>query len=174
VSVALQDERTPIGVTDVATPRCAKKAAELGKAAVSGSAVSLTENPSPCHLLQSGSGGRVARRKGRHPAAPSVSGSARVGTSYRTPAKGAAVDSDRVEGKVKETEGEIQQKWGEATDSESDQTEGKAKETEGEIQQKWGEAKDKTRDAWEDVKDKAEDIGDDAEDRVDERDDELA
>ena len=52
----------------------------------------------------------------------------------------------------------------------SDRIEGKAKETEGEIQQKWGEAKDKARDAWEDVKDEVEDIGDDAEDRVDGRD----
>ena len=33
----------------------------------------------------------------------------------------------------------------------SDRIEGKAKETEGEIQQKWGEAKDKARDTWEDV-----------------------
>jgi uncharacterized protein YjbJ (UPF0337 family) len=52
----------------------------------------------------------------------------------------------------------------------SDRVEGKAKETEGELQQKWGEAKDKAGDAWEDVKDKVEDIGDDAEDRVDEHD----
>ena len=52
----------------------------------------------------------------------------------------------------------------------SDRIEGKAKETEGEIQQKWGEAKDKARDAWEDVKDTVEDVGDDAEDRVDELD----
>ena len=52
----------------------------------------------------------------------------------------------------------------------SDRIEGKTKETEGEIQQKWGEAKDKARDAWEDVKDTVEDIGDDADDRVDERD----
>ena len=49
----------------------------------------------------------------------------------------------------------------------SDRIEGKAKETEGEIQQKWGEAKDKARDTWEDVKDKVEDVADDAEDRVD-------
>ena len=52
----------------------------------------------------------------------------------------------------------------------SDRVEGKAKETEGEVQQKWGEAKDKARDAWEDVKDKAEDVVDGAEDRVDELD----
>ena len=55
----------------------------------------------------------------------------------------------------------------------SDRVEGKVKETEGEVQQKWGEAKDKARDAWDDVKDKADEIGDDAEDRVDEKDDEL-
>jgi uncharacterized protein YjbJ (UPF0337 family) len=52
----------------------------------------------------------------------------------------------------------------------SDRVEGKAKETEGELQQTWGKAKDKTKDTWEDVKDKVEDIGDDAEDRVDEPD----
>jgi hypothetical protein len=50
----------------------------------------------------------------------------------------------------------------------SDRIEGKTKETEGEIQQKWGEAKDKARDTWEDVKDKVEDVADNAEDRVDE------
>ena len=49
----------------------------------------------------------------------------------------------------------------------SDRIEGKAKETEGEIQQKWGEAKDTARDTWEDVKDKVEDVADDAEDRLD-------
>ncbi len=52
----------------------------------------------------------------------------------------------------------------------SDRVEGKAKETEGELQQQWGEAKDKARDVWEDAKDKIDDIGDDAEDRVDEGD----
>ena len=56
----------------------------------------------------------------------------------------------------------------------SDRVKGKAKETEGEIQQKWGEAKDQARDTWEDAKDKAEDVGDDAEDRVDEHDEEYA
>jgi uncharacterized protein YjbJ (UPF0337 family) len=56
----------------------------------------------------------------------------------------------------------------------SDRVEGKAKETEGEIQQAWGKAKDKARDVWEDVTDKAEDVGDDAEDRVDERDEAYA
>jgi uncharacterized protein YjbJ (UPF0337 family) len=52
----------------------------------------------------------------------------------------------------------------------TDRIEGKSKETEGEIQQKWGEAKDKARDTWEDVKDKTEDLVDGAEDRIDEMD----
>ena len=43
----------------------------------------------------------------------------------------------------------------------SDRIEGKTKETEGEIQQKWGEAKDKARDTWDDAKNKAEDMKDD-------------
>src|SRR5262245_53860762 len=53
-----------------------------------------------------------------------------------------------------------------------DRVEGKVKETEGELQQKWGKAKDKARDTWEDVTDKAEDLGDEAEDRWDARDEE--
>ena len=53
------------------------------------------------------------------------------------------------------------------SDVDTDRVEGKAKETEGEIQQKWGEAKDKARDTWEDVKDKVEDVVDRGEDKVD-------
>ena len=49
----------------------------------------------------------------------------------------------------------------------TDRVEGKVKETEGETQQKWGEAKDKARDTWEDVKDKVEDVVDRGEDKVD-------
>jgi uncharacterized protein YjbJ (UPF0337 family) len=43
----------------------------------------------------------------------------------------------------------------------SDQVEGKKKELEGEGQQQWGKAKDKARDVWEDAKDAGEDIADD-------------
>ena len=63
------------------------------------------------------------------------SGRALLGSN---PTRGVAVDSDRVKGK--------------------------AKETEGELQQKWGEAKDKARDVWEDAKDRGEDVKDEAED----------
>jgi uncharacterized protein YjbJ (UPF0337 family) len=45
----------------------------------------------------------------------------------------------------------------------SDRIEGKKKELEGEAQQGWGKAKDKARDAWDDAKDKAEDVKEDRE-----------
>jgi uncharacterized protein YjbJ (UPF0337 family) len=50
------------------------------------------------------------------------------------------VDKDKVEGKLKEWEGEL-------TDDESREAEGKA-------QQDMGDAKDKARETWEDVKDR--------------------
>ncbi len=62
------------------------------------------------------------------------------------------MDSDRIEGKAKEIEGEI--------------TGDESREAEGEIQGKWGELKDKADDAWEGAKDKAGDLID--------RDDETA
>jgi hypothetical protein len=43
-----------------------------------------------------------------------------------------------------------------------DRVEGKAKQVEGEVQEGWGEAKDKARDAWDDAKDKLD--GDDEDD----------
>ncbi len=46
----------------------------------------------------------------------------------------------------------------------SDRIEGKKKELEGEGQQQWGKAKDKARDMWDDVKDEGEDIADDFDD----------
>ena len=50
------------------------------------------------------------------------------------------MDKDRIEGKLKEWEGEL-------TDDES-------REAEGRAQGDWGEAKDKARDSWEDAKDR--------------------
>jgi uncharacterized protein YjbJ (UPF0337 family) len=52
----------------------------------------------------------------------------------------------------------------------TDRIEGKKKETEGKAQQKWADIKDGADDKWEDVKDKVEDVADRAEDRWDERD----
>lgn len=45
----------------------------------------------------------------------------------------------------------------------SDRIEGKKKELEGEAQQGWGKAKDKVREGWDDAKDKAEDLKEDHE-----------
>jgi uncharacterized protein YjbJ (UPF0337 family) len=67
------------------------------------------------------------------------------------------VDTDRIEGKVKELEGKV-------TDDETREAAGRAQGT-------WGELKDKADDAWEDAKDKGEDLvdridGDDEKDDV--------
>ncbi|MDQ3121648.1 MAG: CsbD family protein [Actinomycetota bacterium] len=56
------------------------------------------------------------------------------------------MDSDRIEGKAKEVEGQV-------TGDESREAEGKA-------QGAWGETKDKADDAWEGVKDKVGDVVD--------------
>ncbi len=61
------------------------------------------------------------------------------------------MDSDRIEGKVKEVEGVI-------TDDES-------REAEGKVQGAWGETKDKADDAWEGVKDKVGDVVDGDDDK---------
>jgi len=43
-----------------------------------------------------------------------------------------------------------------------DRIKGKTKQAEGEVQEKWGEAKDKARDTWDEAKDKLD--GDDEDD----------
>ena len=56
-----------------------------------------------------------------------------------------------------------------------DRIEGKTKQAEGEIQEKWGEGKDKARDAWDEAKDKLD--GDDEDDlfqRDEDREEETA
>jgi uncharacterized protein YjbJ (UPF0337 family) len=52
-----------------------------------------------------------------------------------------------------------------------DRVKGKAKQGEGEIQETWGEAKDKARDMWDDAKDALD--GDDEDERS-EREEEIA
>ena len=61
------------------------------------------------------------------------------------------MDSDRIEGKLKETEGKL--------------TGDEEREKEGEAQGAWGKTKDKADDAWESTKDAA----DSAKDAVDKR-----
>ena len=57
------------------------------------------------------------------------------------------MDSDRIEGPVKEAGGKIKEEWGDATDDAQTEAEGKAEKAEGDLQNEWGEAKDNVRDA---------------------------
>ena len=68
------------------------------------------------------------------------------------------MDDDRIEGKLKQGEGEVQETWGDGkekvgADGEADQAEGKAKQGEGELQETWGKAKEKAGNLWERAKD---------------------
>lgn len=68
------------------------------------------------------------------------------------------MDDDRVEGKLKQGEGELQETWGDAkekvgADGEADQSQGKAKQGEGELQETLGKAKEKAGNLWERAKD---------------------
>ena len=56
------------------------------------------------------------------------------------------MDSDRVEGGLKEGTGKVKEEWGDATDNPSTELEGKREQAEGDLQQKWGETKDAARD----------------------------
>ncbi len=65
---------------------------------------------------------------------------------------------DRIEGKLKQGEGEVQETWGDVKekvggDGDADQAEGKAKQGEGELKETWGDAKEKAGDLWEKAKD---------------------
>ena len=48
-----------------------------------------------------------------------------------------------------------------------DRIEGKAKQVEGEVQEGWGKAKDEAREGWDDVKDKSRELWDEAKDKLD-------
>ena len=57
------------------------------------------------------------------------------------------MDSDRIEGPIKEGSGKVKEEWGDLTDDPSTEAEGKAQQIEGDVQNEWGEAKDDARDA---------------------------
>lgn len=57
------------------------------------------------------------------------------------------MDSDRVEGPMKEAGGKVKEEWGDLTDDPATEAEGKMDQVEGNVQNEWGEAKDETRDA---------------------------
>ena len=60
------------------------------------------------------------------------------------------MDSDRIEGPVKEAGGKIKEEWGDLTDDERTEAEGKMDQAEGDLQNAWGETKDDVRDALDD------------------------
>jgi uncharacterized protein YjbJ (UPF0337 family) len=60
------------------------------------------------------------------------------------------MDSDRIEGPIKEGAGKVKEEWGDLTDDASTEAEGKAQQIEGNVQNEWGEAKDDARDALDD------------------------
>ena len=76
----------------------------------------------------------------------------RAGKHELQPRKGADVDSDRIEGNLKEAEGKI--------------TGDEELEREGEAQDAFGKAKDSADDAWEKTKDAADDVKDAVDKRI--------
>jgi uncharacterized protein YjbJ (UPF0337 family) len=61
------------------------------------------------------------------------------------------MDSDRIEGGIKEGAGKVKEEWGDATNDRSTELEGKREKAEGDLQEDWGEAKDNARDAVDDA-----------------------
>jgi uncharacterized protein YjbJ (UPF0337 family) len=57
------------------------------------------------------------------------------------------MDSDRIEGPLKEAGGKVKEEWGDLTDDAQTEAEGQAQQVEGDLQNEWGEAKDEARDA---------------------------
>ena len=56
------------------------------------------------------------------------------------------MDSDRIEGPLKEAGGKVKEGWGDLTDDHSAEAEGHADQAEGKLQNDWGETKDNVRD----------------------------
>ena len=57
------------------------------------------------------------------------------------------MDTDRIEGPVKEAAGKVKEEWGDLTDDSRTEAEGQMDQAEGKLQNEWGEAKDDVRDA---------------------------
>ncbi len=56
------------------------------------------------------------------------------------------MDTDRVQGPMKEAGGKVKEEWGDLTDDASTEAEGKMDQVGGKVQNEWGEAKDEARD----------------------------
>ena len=61
------------------------------------------------------------------------------------------MDSDRIEGPLKEAGGKVKEEFGDLTDDAQTEAEGHAQKVEGDLQNEWGEAKDDARDAVDDA-----------------------
>jgi uncharacterized protein YjbJ (UPF0337 family) len=60
------------------------------------------------------------------------------------------MDSDRIEGPLKEAGGKVKEEWGDLTDDASTEAEGQMDQAEGKIQNEWGDTMDDFRDAVDD------------------------
>jgi uncharacterized protein YjbJ (UPF0337 family) len=60
------------------------------------------------------------------------------------------MDSDRIEGPLKEAGGKVKEEWGDLTDDGSTEAEGHVDQAVGKLQNEWGETKDDVRDAVDD------------------------
>jgi uncharacterized protein YjbJ (UPF0337 family) len=60
------------------------------------------------------------------------------------------MDTDRIEGPLKDAGGKAKEEWGDLTDNPETEAEGQADQLEGKVQNEWGEAKDEVRDAVDD------------------------
>ena len=60
------------------------------------------------------------------------------------------MDSDRIEGPLKDAGGKVKEEWGDLTDDAGTEAEGQADQVEGKVQNEWGETKDEVRDAVDD------------------------
>ena len=80
----------------------------------------------------------------------SAKGVGSAGTRPATIREDHTVDSDRVEGPLKEAGGKLKEEWGDATDNPDTEAEGQMDQAEGKIQNTWGETKDDVRDAVDD------------------------
>ena len=63
------------------------------------------------------------------------------------------MDTDRIEGPVKEAGGKVKEEWGDQTDDPGTEAEGKLDQAGGKLQNEWGEAKDTVRDVADDPDD---------------------
>lgn len=58
------------------------------------------------------------------------------------------MDTDRIEGPLKEGGGKVKEEWGDLTDDPQTEAEGQVDQGAGKLQNEWGETKDDVRDTF--------------------------